>query len=135
MAKHDSQKMAFKTFWLEVARKSLYPQTLLLHKLKFPFRKVYFFTATQLCTPGCYTGKVLFNVKNVSVKWVEVVERSYIDILPLPLLSCESWMCVKENPDRKNNNNTSTRIFKNYLQSIKVDKIMDMNLIRELDTT
>ena len=41
------------------------------------------------------------NVK-VSVKWEEVVERSETDTLPLPLLSCEFWMFVKENPDRKN---------------------------------
>ena len=37
----------------------------------------------------------------MSVKRVEVVERSQIDTLSLPLLSCESWMFVKENPDRK----------------------------------
>ena len=41
----------------------------------------------------------LVSVKQVEV--VEVVERSYRDGLPIPLLSCESWMFVKENPDRK----------------------------------
>ena len=45
----------------------------------------------------------LANVK-VSVKRVEVVERSSRDRLPLPLLSCVSWMFVKENQDRKKNN-------------------------------
>ena len=39
----------------------------------------------------------------MSVKRVEVVERSEIDTLPLPLLSCELWMFMKENPDRKKN--------------------------------
>ena len=39
----------------------------------------------------------------MSVKRVEVVERSLIDTLPLPLLSRESWMFVKENPNRKKN--------------------------------
>ena len=32
---------------------------------------------------------------------MEVVKRSKRDNLPLHLLSCESWMFVKENPDRK----------------------------------
>ena len=40
------------------------------------------------------------NVK-VSVEQVEVVETNYSDSLPLPLLSCESWMFMKENPGRK----------------------------------
>ena len=37
----------------------------------------------------------------MSVKRVEVVVRSYRNALPLPLQSCDSWMSVKENPDRK----------------------------------
>ena len=37
----------------------------------------------------------------MSVKRVEVVERSWIDTVFLPLLSCESRMLVKENQDRK----------------------------------
>ena len=37
----------------------------------------------------------------MSVKRVEVVEKSYVDTLPHPLLSYESRMFVKENPDRK----------------------------------
>ena len=36
------------------------------------------------------------------MKQVEVVERSYRDNLPLSLLSCESRMFVKENPEKKN---------------------------------
>ena len=39
----------------------------------------------------------------VFVRRVEVVERSWRDSLPIPLLSCELWMFVKENPDRKEN--------------------------------
>ena len=39
----------------------------------------------------------------VSVKRVEVVVRNYINTLPLPLQSCDSWMVVKGNPDRKKN--------------------------------
>ena len=35
------------------------------------------------------------------VKQVEVVVRSYRKVLPLPLQPCDSWMLVKENPDRK----------------------------------
>ena len=35
------------------------------------------------------------------VKWVEVLERSERDDLPLPLLSSELWMFVKEYSNRK----------------------------------
>ena len=68
MAKHDSQNMALETFWLEFVRKSLYSQRQLLHKLKFSFRKLYFFYGTKVCTPGCYTGKMLFTVRIVPQK-------------------------------------------------------------------
>ena len=37
----------------------------------------------------------------MSVKRVEVPERTSRDSLRLPLLSCESWMFVKVNPGRK----------------------------------
>ena len=37
----------------------------------------------------------------MSVKLVEVVARTQRIALPLPLQSCDSWMFVKENPDRK----------------------------------
>ena len=37
----------------------------------------------------------------MTVNWVGVVEQSKRNILLLPLLSCELWMFVKENPDRK----------------------------------
>ena len=37
----------------------------------------------------------------VSVKRVEVVERTQRNSLPLTQLSCELWMFVKENMDRK----------------------------------
>ena len=40
----------------------------------------------------------------VSVKWLEVVERSQTNTLSLPLMSFESLMIVKENPDRKKHN-------------------------------
>ena len=39
----------------------------------------------------------------MSVKQVEVVVKSWKNALPLPLQSCDSWMFVKENPDRKKN--------------------------------
>ena len=37
----------------------------------------------------------------VSVRQVEVVESSQRDSLHLPLVLFESWMFMKENPDRK----------------------------------
>ena len=37
----------------------------------------------------------------MSVKWVEVVDRSHRKCLPFPLLPCKSWMFGKENPNRK----------------------------------
>ena len=40
----------------------------------------------------------------MSVKWVEVAVRSERNNLPLPLPSCDSWMVVKENSDRKKKN-------------------------------
>ena len=40
---------------------------------------------------------------SVSVKWVDVVKRISGDSLPFHLLSCESWIFVKENLDRKKN--------------------------------
>ena len=36
----------------------------------------------------------------VSLTWVEVVDRSHRNCLPLPLLPCKSWMFGKENPNR-----------------------------------
>ena len=41
----------------------------------------------------------------MSVKPVEVVEMIYGDSLPLHLLSSESWIFVKEKPDRNKSNN------------------------------
>ena len=38
----------------------------------------------------------------MSVKQVEAVDRNSRDILPLPLLTCELGMFVKEKPDKKN---------------------------------
>ena len=50
----------------------------------------------------------------MSVKRVEVVERSQMDTLPFLLLFCESWMFVKENPDRKEKTITlKNRFFSN----------------------
>ena len=43
-----------------------------------------------------YPGNV-----SVTAKWVEMAEGTYKMGLPLPLLSRDSWMLVKENPDRK----------------------------------
>ena len=43
----------------------------------------------------------------VSLKQLEVTEKSYRGSLPLSLLSSESWMFVKESPHRKKNE-TST---------------------------
>ena len=37
----------------------------------------------------------------MSVKRVEVAERIWGDSLPIQLLSCESWIFVKQKPDRK----------------------------------
>ena len=50
----------------------------------------------------------------MSVKRVEVVERSQMDTLPFLLLFCESGMFVKENPDRKEKTITlKNRFFSN----------------------
>ena len=56
----------------------------------------------------------------MSVKRLEVIKRIQGDSLPLHLLSCESWIFVKEKPDRKKA--TKRKRKANYvLQDVKTD--------------
>ena len=70
--------------------------------------KLLFFPIGKFLLPGCNHGLRwlhLLNWQNYSErtnwKWVEMGERSWSNSLPFPLLSCDSWMVVRENPDRK----------------------------------
>ena len=58
----------------------------------------------------------------VSVKRVEVVDRSHRNCLPLPLLSCISWMFGKENQNRKNGTLGESR-YRGFLGFLVVDSI------------
>ena len=64
-------------------------------------------------------------IVKVSVKQVEMVERIYGDSLSFHLLSCESWIFVKQKPGRKKNNNNKSKLWfttcKNRI-SVYVDK-------------
>ena len=55
------------------------------------------------------------------MKRVEVVERSWKNNLPLPLLSCESWMSVKEIPNRKKIKSNMNKGKKWLLPSLKTN--------------
>ena len=47
----DSPQHDFYSFDWRLQIKSLYSQSLLVHELKFPVKKIYFFTITKSCTP------------------------------------------------------------------------------------
>ena len=51
----------------------------------------------------------------MSVKWVEVVERSWRNSLTFHLLPSESWMFVKENTDRKK---LTSELFSQFLEDL-----------------
>ena len=59
---------------------------------------------------------------NVSIKRLELVEKSWRDSLPLPMLSCELWMFVKENPDRKKK--YISPLAEDYQVSTKIGKVL-----------
>ena len=52
----------------------------------------------------------LFAVENRYHDTNQTDKASHREILPLPLLSCESWIFVKENPERKKANSASQHL-------------------------
>ena len=58
----------------------------------------------------------------MSVKWVEVVDRSHRNCLPLPLLPCKSWMFGKESPNRNKSTLGESR-HRGFLGFLVVDNI------------
>ena len=57
----DSPRHGLESFGWGLQIKSLYSQSLLVHELKFPVKKIQFFMVTKFCTPPqAATPKMLF---------------------------------------------------------------------------
>ena len=65
----------------------------------------------------------------MSVKRVEVVVRSQWNALPLPLRSCDSWMFVKQNPDRKKNSWCENFVEKQLPHSLRQYTVISPNFL------
>ena len=65
--------MAFNSFGWRLQRKSLYSQSLLVHELKFPGKKM----VRKFCTPHqeCHAGKILFsNSSKIITNWFLILQ-------------------------------------------------------------
>ena len=78
------------TTWLLIFRfwrlqiKSFYSQSLLVHELKFPGKKIWFFTVTKFCTlpSGCYTGKMLVAKASKTIRnWLSTLQPDIFKVI------------------------------------------------------